>query len=169
MSVIIVYAVSVCLLFASCQPILSPYSRRTLKPFIRRDFETEPAKLKMLRAIQRRGLAQSRDHVVTEQQLQHPLDYCYVQPAHIPAVNQLASKMFWPGRCWGNIPKCANTSLENQHLNHQCCGAVFGSVRCWGSGSGAWCKNLIFLFQILCASKLALSTGNYVRLILFKY
>ena len=27
----------------------------------------------------------------------HPIDFCYVQPNHIPAVNTLASLLFWPG------------------------------------------------------------------------
>jgi hypothetical protein len=45
------------LFLCSSEPIVSPYSRRTLKPFIRRDFDTEPAKLKILRAIQARSIA----------------------------------------------------------------------------------------------------------------
>ncbi len=45
--------------------------------------------------IKSRGFAREESVIILEQ---HPLDYCYVQPAHIPAVNRLASRLFWPGK-----------------------------------------------------------------------
>ena len=27
----------------------------------------------------------------------YPVDFCYVQPGHLPAVNQLAAHLFWTG------------------------------------------------------------------------
>jgi len=68
--------------------IVSPYTSRVLKPYIRRDFSTLPAKLKILRDIQMRSKSVQRNW---------PIDYCYVQPMHIPAVNALCHDFFWPG------------------------------------------------------------------------
>jgi hypothetical protein len=45
--------------------------------------------------VEARGFAREASVIILEQ---HPLDYCYVQPAHIPAVNRLASSLFWPGK-----------------------------------------------------------------------
>ena len=67
-----------------------------LKPYIRRDFETEPLKLKLLREI----LSKTKDRRgadETEELTRHSIDYMYVRPHHIPSVNQLAREFFWPG------------------------------------------------------------------------
>ena len=69
--------------------ITSPYTSRVLKPYIRRDFATLPPKLKILRDIQKRCTPPI--HRVW------PIDYCYVQPTHVPAVNAMCSDFFWPG------------------------------------------------------------------------
>ena len=69
----------------------SPYSQKKLKPYIRRDVETIPVKLKILRDLQSRN----KDNLFKE--LQHPIDFCYVQPNHLSAVNTLASLLFRPG------------------------------------------------------------------------
>eukprot|EP00092_Neocalanus_flemingeri_P001854 GFUD01001977.1.p1 GENE.GFUD01001977.1~~GFUD01001977.1.p1 ORF type:complete len:267 (+),score=39.89 GFUD01001977.1:26-802(+) len=69
--------------------VQSPYSQKTLKPYIRRDIETIPLKLKILRALN----SKNKDNPSKE--LLHPIDFCYVQPNHIPAVNTLASLLFW--------------------------------------------------------------------------
>ena len=72
------------------QRIISPYTSRVLKPYIRRDFSTFPKKLKFSRDIRKRfGNGEDRR--------QWPIDYCYVQPNHIPAVNSLCAEFFWPG------------------------------------------------------------------------
>jgi len=68
--------------------VTSPYSGNLLKPFIRRDQESTPAGLALLRQIEERGdLAGPL----------HPIDFCYLQPNLVPAVNCLAEKVFWPG------------------------------------------------------------------------
>lgn len=72
--------------------IVSPYTSRVLKPYIRRDFQTLPPKLKLLQGIQKRH--PDRENL---QQRTFPLDYCYVQPSHVPAINALCSYFFWPG------------------------------------------------------------------------
>ena len=67
-----------------------------LKPYIRRDFETEPLRLKLLREI----LTKTKDRKEageTEESIRHSIDYMYVRPHHIPSVNQLAREFFWPG------------------------------------------------------------------------
>jgi len=68
----------------------SPYSQKMLKPFIRRDIEMTPAKLKLLRSIQFKNKEETRLDLL------HPIDFCYVQPNHMAAVNTLASLIFWP-------------------------------------------------------------------------
>ncbi len=76
--------------------ITSPYTSRVLKPFIRRDFEATPVKLKLLREIctcfQRKFPTDELAPVVFGS-----IDYCYVQPHHIPGVNALCREFFWPG------------------------------------------------------------------------
>jgi len=56
-----------------------------LSPYIRRDTETEPPGLAVLRRF---------DSFATRL---HPIDFCYLQPQLVPAVNCLAEKLFWPG------------------------------------------------------------------------
>ena len=72
------------------KPIKSPFTGRMLKPFIRRDYKTEPLKVKLLREI----LQKTNPDVIPER---HPIDYMYVRPNHIPSVNHLAREFFWPG------------------------------------------------------------------------
>lgn len=76
--------------------ITSPYTSRALKPFIRRDFEATPLKLKVLKEIytwfQRKFPNQELPPAVFGS-----IDYCYVQPHHIPGVNALCREFFWPG------------------------------------------------------------------------
>uniref|UniRef100_A0A3P8XCY1 Cysteine-rich protein 2-binding protein n=1 Tax=Esox lucius TaxID=8010 RepID=A0A3P8XCY1_ESOLU len=76
------------------QGIKSPYTSRTLKPFIRRDYENKPMKLKLLAEI--RAYPHKKDpHWVPEPEA--PIDYCYVRPNHIPSVNSMCHDIFWPG------------------------------------------------------------------------
>lgn len=76
------------------QPVHSPYTSRLLKPFIRRDYETEPPKLKLLKEIQGYPYRSSSEKPVVRQA---PIDYCYVRPQHIPSINTLCRQFFWPG------------------------------------------------------------------------
>jgi len=64
---------------------ISPYSGKRLSPYIRRDTETEPAGLAVLRSLDKSSTRL------------HPIDFCYLQPQLVPAVNCLAEKLFWPG------------------------------------------------------------------------
>ncbi|XP_028827957.1 cysteine-rich protein 2-binding protein isoform X2 [Denticeps clupeoides] len=76
------------------QSIKSPYTSRTLKPFIRRDYESRPLKMNLLaeiRAHPHRGDARWTPEP------DGPVDYCYVRPNHIPSVNAMCHDVFWPG------------------------------------------------------------------------
>ena len=89
-----------------------------LKPYIRRDFEAEPLKLRLLREI----LAKTKDRRERDESdslTRHSIDYMYVRPHHIPSVNQLAREFFWPGidrkylKCSSNI---INSKMKNYFL-----------------------------------------------------
>uniref|UniRef100_A0A673YUX4 Cysteine-rich protein 2-binding protein n=1 Tax=Salmo trutta TaxID=8032 RepID=A0A673YUX4_SALTR len=76
------------------QGIKSPYTSRTLKPFIRRDYENKPMKLKLLAEI--RAYPHRKDPCWVPKP-EAPIDYCYVRPNHIPSVNSMCHDIFWPG------------------------------------------------------------------------
>ncbi|XP_057557164.1 cysteine-rich protein 2-binding protein isoform X4 [Hippopotamus amphibius kiboko] len=76
------------------QSIVSPYTSRILKPYIRRDYETKPPKLQLLSQI-RSHPHRSDPHWTPEPDA--PLDYCYVRPNHIPTINSMCQEFFWPG------------------------------------------------------------------------
>ncbi|XP_041458829.1 cysteine-rich protein 2-binding protein-like [Lytechinus variegatus] len=79
---------------AMMQSIVSPYTARVLKPFIRRDAESKPLKLCLLQEI-------VEHHRRVDPSFQAPpvapIDYCYVRPQHIPSINALCREFFWPG------------------------------------------------------------------------
>ncbi|KAH8413318.1 hypothetical protein KR009_009992, partial [Drosophila setifemur] len=66
----------------------SPFSRRVLHPFIFRSETMAPPWLKLMCELQHRvnGSHPSRSTI----------DFCYVRPQHIPAVNALLQSSFWP-------------------------------------------------------------------------
>lgn len=68
---------------------ISPHTERILHPFIYRNDSCCPPWVRMLCELQYEvnGTIPSRSSV----------DYCYVRPQHIPAVNALLQRMFWPG------------------------------------------------------------------------
>nr|CAB3234101.1 cysteine-rich protein 2-binding protein [Phallusia mammillata] len=76
------------------QLIVSPHTQRVLKPYIRRDMETIPPKLKLLREI----ISHAHRHnteMISEPSA--PIDFCYVRPAQIPTINSMCRHFFWPG------------------------------------------------------------------------
>lgn len=76
------------------QSIKSPYTSRTLKPFIRRDYESRPVKLRLLEEI--RAHTHRKDPTWVPEATAS-IDYCYVRPSHIPSVNAMCHDSFWPG------------------------------------------------------------------------
>lgn len=78
-------------LAGSCQYdlFISPHTERVLHPFIYRNDSCVPPWVKLLCELQYEvnGDVPSRASI----------DYCYVRPQHIAAVNALLQRMFWPG------------------------------------------------------------------------
>ncbi|XP_063299761.1 cysteine-rich protein 2-binding protein isoform X1 [Pelobates fuscus] len=74
--------------------IVSPYTARFLKPYIRRDYETKSTRMQLLTEI----LAYPHlDDPKWKPAPESPIDYCYVRPSHIPTINCLCQEFFWPG------------------------------------------------------------------------
>ena len=79
---------------ADNRTIISPYTGRRLKPYIRRDYDTRPTKLKVM--FELLAYTHRNDpHWIAPHR--SPIDYCYVQPHHIPAVNAMCEEFFWSG------------------------------------------------------------------------
>ncbi|XP_072947619.1 cysteine-rich protein 2-binding protein [Epargyreus clarus] len=75
-------------------PLRSPYSGAVLKPYIRRDFDTQPLWLQLMDELLRKTNRHIKDY---EPPPRASLDYSYVRPQHIPALNNLCAQFFWPG------------------------------------------------------------------------
>ncbi|KAG7255709.1 hypothetical protein CRUP_010001 [Coryphaenoides rupestris] len=65
--------------------IRSPYTSRSLKPFIRRDYENRPLKMRLLTEV--RAYPHRKDPTWAPGP-EAPIDYCYVRPNHIPSYNE---------------------------------------------------------------------------------
>lgn len=78
-------------LAGSCQYDLfvSPHTERVLHPFIYRDNSSVPPWVKLMCELQ--------FEVNGEMPNRASIDYCYVRPQHIAAVNALLQRLFWPG------------------------------------------------------------------------
>ncbi|XP_043839241.1 cysteine-rich protein 2-binding protein isoform X3 [Dromiciops gliroides] len=79
---------------AADHSIVSPYTSRVLKPYIRRDYESKPPKLQLLAEI--RAYLHKND-ANWKPEPEAPIDYCYVRPNHIPTINSMCHEFFWPG------------------------------------------------------------------------
>lgn len=67
----------------------SPYTGQTLHPFIYRDKKKFPRWLKLMCEVKHAASGK----VPTRS----PIDFCYVKPHHITAINALLQATFWPG------------------------------------------------------------------------
>ncbi|XP_030567892.1 cysteine-rich protein 2-binding protein [Drosophila novamexicana] len=67
----------------------SPYTQRVLHPFIYRNQSMGPPWLRLMCELQYR--------VNRCYPNRSTIDFCYVRPQHIPAVNALLQSVFWPG------------------------------------------------------------------------
>lgn len=74
--------------------IVSPYTARILKPYIRRDYETKSTRMRLLAEIR---AYPHRNDPSWKPELESPIDYCYVRPSHVPTINCLCQEFFWPG------------------------------------------------------------------------
>lgn len=68
---------------------MSPHTGRTLHPFIYRNDTCVPVWIKLMCELQY--------EVNGEMPSRASIDFCYVRPQHIAAVNALLQRMFWPG------------------------------------------------------------------------
>ena len=68
--------------YSRIEKVFSPYSKTFLHKYIRRDFESCPSKLAILRYIGNRLF---------------PIDYVYLSTKLLSPVNRLLSYFFWPG------------------------------------------------------------------------
>ena len=76
---------------AQDQVISSPFTNRILKPYIRRDFGIRPLKLRLHEELlSKLGRKQKKKNAF-------PIDFCYLQPCHVEAVNSMARNFFWSG------------------------------------------------------------------------
>ncbi|CAH2103009.1 unnamed protein product [Euphydryas editha] len=84
------------LLLSHIEPTVfrSAYSGTILKPYIRRDATTTPTWLKLMDELLRRTNRHIKDY---EPPPRATIDYSYVRPQHIAAVNSLCAQFFWPG------------------------------------------------------------------------
>lgn len=74
---------------SQCDFFVSPYTERVLHPFIYRNDSCVPPWVKLMCELQY--------EVNGEWPSRASIDYCYVRPQHIAAVNALLQRMFWPG------------------------------------------------------------------------
>jgi len=74
--------------------IVSPYTARVLKPYIWRDSESKPLKLRLIEEIAQHY---AKKNPAWQPPASASIDYCYVQPHQIPAINALCCEFFWRG------------------------------------------------------------------------
>ncbi|KAL0851615.1 hypothetical protein ABMA28_007393 [Loxostege sticticalis] len=74
--------------------VRSPYSGATLKPYIRRDPHTAPLWLRVTDELLRTTHKHIKDYSPPPRAT---IDFSYVRPEHIAAVNNLCAQFFWPG------------------------------------------------------------------------
>ncbi|XP_005191966.1 cysteine-rich protein 2-binding protein [Musca domestica] len=72
-----------------CEFFESPYTQRILHPYIFRNSKYFPPFLKLMCELQYK--------VNNKYPSRAPIDFCYVRPNHIAAVNSLLQTEFWPG------------------------------------------------------------------------
>ncbi|CAG8551929.1 5015_t:CDS:10 [Acaulospora morrowiae] len=71
----------------------SPLQRK-LRPYIRRDYETLPPKLRLLQDIAKYAHRNDPDWLPPPSS---SIDFCYFQKEHLSQVNDLLQRCFWPG------------------------------------------------------------------------
>ncbi|XP_012225753.1 cysteine-rich protein 2-binding protein isoform X2 [Linepithema humile] len=72
----------------------SPYTNRILKPFIRRDTSCQPLWLRLTDELCAKV---NKNNPQWRPSPRSPIDYSYIRPQHIPAINSLCNQFFWPG------------------------------------------------------------------------
>ncbi|KAF2884371.1 hypothetical protein ILUMI_21820 [Ignelater luminosus] len=76
------------------KPILSPYSFLYLKPYIKRSTAINTTWLQLMDELQVKANLNNPNWKLPPR---GPIDFVYVQPEHIPAINSLCNQFFWTG------------------------------------------------------------------------
>ncbi|KAI8084835.1 uncharacterized protein BX664DRAFT_173500 [Halteromyces radiatus] len=87
---------------------LSAWNGRKLRPYIRRDYENKPARMRLLEQIKEINGKPSNRHLINAREAQQDddessnnnktsIDYVYFQREHLEQVNQLLARCFWDG------------------------------------------------------------------------
>ncbi|KAF7725708.1 Cysteine-rich protein 2-binding protein [Apophysomyces ossiformis] len=75
------------------EPWLSTWNGRKLRPYIRRDFENKPVRMRLLQQIRERRQSEETNEPLEEESI----DYVYFQREHLTQVNDLLCRCFWDG------------------------------------------------------------------------
>ncbi|XP_059473221.1 cysteine-rich protein 2-binding protein [Neocloeon triangulifer] len=73
---------------------ISPFTERALKPFIMKENCAKFQWIKMMRELMAKA---NKNNPLWKPRVEETLDYSYVRPQHIPAINSLCRDNFWPG------------------------------------------------------------------------
>jgi hypothetical protein len=78
------------------EPWLSSWNGRKLRPFIRRDFESRPPRMRLMNQIRAcNGKPCKKGDIVCD--YVDSIDYVYFQKEHLVQVNQMLGRSFWEG------------------------------------------------------------------------
>ncbi|KAJ3092877.1 Exocyst complex component 7 [Quaeritorhiza haematococci] len=77
------------------QPRMSSWTGKILKPYIWRDYESRPPRMRTYELIKARRTLDSFDLSATE--ASSSIDYVHFQPMHLKQVNEALCRQFWPG------------------------------------------------------------------------
>ncbi|XP_058799687.1 cysteine-rich protein 2-binding protein [Phymastichus coffea] len=80
--------------YCEATSVHSPYTNRLLKPFIRRDTSSCPLWLRVTNELLTKVNSKNPEWKLPALA---PIDYSYIRPQHIPAINSLCTQFFWPG------------------------------------------------------------------------
>lgn len=69
--------------------LISPFSNQLLKPYIRRDYDELPMRLKLHKELV--------EKLNKEKFVKAPIDYVYLRPEHVFVINSLCKQFFWNG------------------------------------------------------------------------
>ena len=75
--------------------LISSFTNRILRPFIRRDYESMPKKLYINRYMMNRKLSDSLDNKPNF--VNYPIDYVHLRPEHVLPINAMCRQHFWNG------------------------------------------------------------------------
>eukprot|EP01133_Synstelium_polycarpum_P005255 gene5255-6082_t len=79
------------------RPYVSPFTTRELKSYVRRDYESAPLRLQLLRELHQFFIANGLVHRSPFAHDYHPIDYKYLTPELVDKCQLFLCDHFWPG------------------------------------------------------------------------